>query len=122
MLHHVGIEIELPEVERAVEFWALLGFIEVEPPAAVRGSSTWLENDGTQIHLMYTGSLTVPPRGHTAIVIPSFEETVTRLGERDFEVEPRREHWGSPRAHVIGPGGHRVELMASPPRRFPETE
>jgi glyoxalase/bleomycin resistance protein/dioxygenase superfamily protein len=115
VLHHVGIEIEPREIERAVEFWTLLGFIEVEPPPALADSFTWLEKDGTQIHLMHTDSPTIPSRGHTAIVTPSFEETVIRLRERGFEVEPRREHWGSPRAGTVAPGGHRVELMATPP-------
>ena len=32
MLHHVGIEIAPADVERAVEFFALLGFEQVEPP------------------------------------------------------------------------------------------
>src|SRR5689334_16503865 len=40
MLHHVGIEIELAEVERAVEFWTLLGFAEVEPPPTL-AEFTW---------------------------------------------------------------------------------
>jgi catechol 2,3-dioxygenase-like lactoylglutathione lyase family enzyme len=116
VLHHVGIEIEPREIERAVEFWTLLGFVEVEPPAALADSFSWMEKDGTQIHLMHTDSPTVPPRGHIAVVTPSFEEAVARLREHGFEVEPRREHWGSPRAGTVAPGGHRVELMkASPP-------
>ena len=58
---------------------------------------------------------TVPARGHLAVVVPDFEATLERLRERGFEVEPGREHWGVPRARVIAPGGHRVELMAAPP-------
>lgn len=115
MLHHVGIEIEPREIERAVEFWTLLGFVEVEAPAALADSFTWLEKDSTQIHLIHTDAPSVPPRGHIAIVTPSLEETTAGLREHGFEVEPRREHWGSPRAGTTAPGGHRVELMASPP-------
>jgi catechol 2,3-dioxygenase-like lactoylglutathione lyase family enzyme len=115
MLHHVGMEIEPSEVESAIEFWQLLGFALVEPPESL-AEFTWLERDGTQVHLMPTESPTVPRRGHTAVVAPDYEQTLTALREHGFEVEARREHWGVPRAHAIAPGGHRVELMAAPPR------
>jgi hypothetical protein len=57
----------------------------------------------------------VPPRGHTAVVVADFERTFTALGEGGFEIERRHEHWDVPRAVVIAPGGHRVELMAATP-------
>jgi catechol 2,3-dioxygenase-like lactoylglutathione lyase family enzyme len=115
MLHHVGIEVAPADIERSVELWQALGFSLVEPPASLR-EFTWLERDGTQVHLMPTESPTVPPRGHTAVVVADFERTLTILGEAGFEVERRREHWGAPRARALAPGGHRVELMAAPPR------
>jgi catechol 2,3-dioxygenase-like lactoylglutathione lyase family enzyme len=115
MLHHVGIEVSPADIESSIELWELLGFRLVEPPASL-SEFTWLERDGTQIHLMPTDSPTVPPRGHTAVVVADFESTFTALGEGGFEVRRRREHWGAPRAVVIAPGGHRVELMADPPQ------
>jgi catechol 2,3-dioxygenase-like lactoylglutathione lyase family enzyme len=114
MLHHVGIEVTPAEIERSVELWQLLGFELVEPPASL-SEFTWLEREGTQVHLMPTESPTVPPRGHTAVVVADFERAFAALGERGFEIERRREHWGAPRALVIAPGGHRVELMAARP-------
>ena len=114
MLHHVGIEVQPADVERSVEFWQLLGFAEVQPPPSLR-EFTWLERSGTQVHLMPTESPTVPGRGHTAVVAADFDAAVERLRESGFEVEPRREHWGEPRALAIAPGDHRVELMAAPP-------
>jgi catechol 2,3-dioxygenase-like lactoylglutathione lyase family enzyme len=114
MLHHVGIEVAPADLERSVELWRALGFAEVEPPATL-SEFIWLERQGTQIHLMPTDKPTVPPRGHVAVIVADFESTVNSLHELGFEVERRREHWGSPRAVVIAPGGHRVELMASPP-------
>jgi catechol 2,3-dioxygenase-like lactoylglutathione lyase family enzyme len=114
MLHHVGIEVRPADVERTVELWQTLGFVLVEPPPTL-SEFTWLEREGTQVHLMPTESPTVPARGHTAIVALDFDRDVARLRERGFEVEPRRDHWGSPRALAIGPGGHRVELMAWAP-------
>jgi len=114
MLHHVGIEVAPADLERSVELWQALGFTRVEPPATL-AEFIWLEREGTQIHLMPTDSPVVPPRGHVAVVAPDFERTLAALHERGFEVERRREHWGAPRAVVLAPGGHRVELMASRP-------
>jgi catechol 2,3-dioxygenase-like lactoylglutathione lyase family enzyme len=114
MLHHVGIEVTTADVEAAVAFFELIGFERVESPETLR-KYTWLERDGTQIHLMPEKEPTVPAPGHLALVVADFEATVARLREHGFEVEPKREHWGAPRALAIAPGGHRVELMAAPP-------
>jgi hypothetical protein len=114
-LHHVGIEMRLADIDRAVEFFVLLGFEQVPPPPALARDFTWLERDGTQVHLMHVETPTVPERGHLAVVAPDFEATLARLHEHGFETRPGRAHWGKPRAHAIAPGGHRVELMAAPP-------
>jgi catechol 2,3-dioxygenase-like lactoylglutathione lyase family enzyme len=116
MLHHVGIEVAPADVEAAARFFELLGFERVEPPPAL-AEFTWLQSEGTQVHLMPTDSPTVAPRGHVAVLAPDFEATVERLGAAGFEVERRREHWGAPRAVAICPGGHRVELTEHPPAR-----
>jgi catechol 2,3-dioxygenase-like lactoylglutathione lyase family enzyme len=115
MLHHVGIEVVPADVPRAVELFTLLGFEQVEPPAALRDGFTWLEREGTQIHLMHEQRPTVPAGGHLAVVVPDFDATLARLHESGFETRPGSQHWGAPRAHAIAPGGHRVELMAAPP-------
>lgn len=114
MLHHVGIEVAPADLERSVELWRALGFKRVEPPMTL-SEFVWLEREGAQIHLMPTDEPTVPARGHVAVIASDFESAVNTLLDLGFEVERRREHWGSPRAVVIAPGGHRVELMASPP-------
>lgn len=114
MLHHVSIEVEPGVVGRAREFWALLGFEEVEPPTTL-SETTWFEREGTQIHLMHVPGPTVPGRGHPAVVVEDFEGTLARLEDSGFEAERRREHWGAARAKATAPGGHVVELMAAPP-------
>jgi catechol 2,3-dioxygenase-like lactoylglutathione lyase family enzyme len=116
MLHHVGLEVGPADLERSVGFWRALGFAIVEPPETLR-EFTWLEREGTQVHLMPSDSPTVPARGHTAVVVADFERAFGELRELGFEVERRREHWGAARALAIAPGGHRVELMARPPDR-----
>lgn len=114
MLHHVGIEVAPADIEAATGFFELLGFERVEPPETLR-EFTWLEREGTQVHLMPEEQPTVPSPGHLAVVVPDFDEAVARLRAEGFEVEPKREHWGVPRALAHAPGGHRVELMAAPP-------
>lgn len=114
MLHHVGIEVAPADVEAAVGFFELIGFTRVEPPDTL-AEYTWLEREGTQVHLMPEAEPTVPSPGHLAVVVDDFEGTVARLREHGFTVEPKREHWGEPRALALAPGGHRVELMAAPP-------
>jgi hypothetical protein len=114
VLHHVGIEVAPADAEAAASFFELIGFARVEPSATL-AEFTWLERDGTQIHLMPVGSPTVPSPGHLAVVARDFEDTVARLREAGFAVEQKHEHWGQPRALAIAPGGHRVELMAAPP-------
>jgi catechol 2,3-dioxygenase-like lactoylglutathione lyase family enzyme len=118
MLQHVGIEIAPADVDRAVEFFTLLGFEQVEPPPALAEGFTWVEREGTQIHLMHEEHPSVPPRGHLAVVVPDLNAALARLHEHGFETEAAGEHWGVPRARAVAPGGHRIELMASPPTRL----
>lgn len=106
------------DVEAAAGFFELIGFERVEPPSTLR-EYTWLEREGTQVHLMPEEVPTVPSPGHLAVIVPDFDGTVARLREHGFEVEPKRQHWGVPRALAIVPGGHRVELMAAPPPADP---
>ncbi len=115
MLQHVTLEVLTDEIECFVAFWELLGFQPVEPPPTLANKFVWVERQGTQIHLERNESPTVPPHGHAAVVVPDFEGTVERLREAGFAVTPGREHWGAPRAKVLAPGGHQVELMSFPP-------
>ena len=115
MLQHVSIEIPPDEAERTVEFWEAIGFRRVEAPGELSGYVTWLEREGTQIHLIHSEAATVPPLGHAAVVAPDFDETVARVQKAGFEVEEHRQLWGARRSFAIGPAGHRVELMEEPP-------
>ena len=117
MLQHVSIEVPPEEAERSIEFWGLVGFKEVDSPEALGSSVRWLENQGTQIHLILTEGHTAPVLGHPAVVVPDHAEAKRRLREAGFEVEDTRQLWGADRAFAIAPGGHRVELMAAPPPR-----
>ena len=115
MLQHVAIEIDPAAVEDAVGFWELLGFERVPAPEALGEGFTWVERGGTQIHLIHTEDAAVPALGHPAVVVDGFESTLERVAAAGHEVAETRRLWGARRAFAISPGGHRVELMESPP-------
>ena len=100
-----------------MRFYELVGFRRVDPPPALRDRATWVERDGTQVHLMLADEPVVPPEGHHAVVVADYERTLDALREAGFDPEPRTEHWDAPRAFVRDPAGHRVELMSAPPPR-----
>jgi len=115
MLQHVALETRREDGDAAVAFWRLLGFEPVDPPPSLRDRAAWMQRGATQIHILWADHPVTPPEGHAAVVIDDYEATLEALREAGHEVQPRREHWGAPRAFVQAPGGHRVEVMASPP-------
>jgi catechol 2,3-dioxygenase-like lactoylglutathione lyase family enzyme len=118
VIQHVAIEVREQDVEACVRFWALLGFERVEPPETLAKRSAWVQAGGTQVHLLLAENPVRPPEGHVAVVADDYDATLAALREAGFEPDPRTEHWGSPRAFVRCPAGHRVEVMAfAPPGR-----
>ena len=115
MLHHVSLEVKPGDVERSIEFFELLGFAHVAAPEPIAIFVTWLEREATQVHLIHTPEAIAPPLGHPAVVAADFDESVSRLRDAGFEVEPTDALWGEPRAFATMPGSQRVELMAAPP-------
>jgi catechol 2,3-dioxygenase-like lactoylglutathione lyase family enzyme len=115
MLQHVSIEVRPEDVEACIAAWGLLGFAPLREPEELRGYVSWVEHKGTQIHLIHTEGAVVPQLGHSAVVVDDFDATFAALEAAGHPVEEARELWGEPRAFVVIPGGHRVELMAAPP-------
>lgn len=115
-LHHVALEAAPADREGLAGFFALLGFERIDPPEGLRGRALWLEREGGQIHVLFADEAVAPPAGHAAVVAPDYEEALARLRAAGFAPQPRTPHWGAPRCFVRAPGGHRVEIMAAPPR------
>jgi catechol 2,3-dioxygenase-like lactoylglutathione lyase family enzyme len=115
LIQHVAVEVRRDAAPECVAFYELLGFVEVEPPESLRERAAWVERGGTQVHLLFADSPQTLPAGHVAVVVEAYEATLERLRAAGHSVEPRREHWGSPRAYVRDPAGNLVELMAFPP-------
>lgn len=117
MIHHIGLEIRPSDLEACITFWQLLGWDQVPRPEGVDAEhGAWLERGGFQIHLQGREQPIVPPDGHPALVDPAIDRTAERLAAAGFEVSERRQHWGARRIFTRCPAGHRVELMAAPPR------
>ena len=114
-LQHVTLELRRSEVDACVEFYGLLGFERVKPPASLGDRAAWMQAGATQIHLMWVDEPVVAPKGHVAVVAPEYDAVVGALRSAGFEVEPRAEHWGVPRTYVHDPAGHLVQVMAAPP-------
>ena len=115
MIQHVAIEVRQADVPDCVRFWALLDFEQVPAPGALADRSTWVQAGATQIHLLHADEPVIAPEGHVAVVAEDYDATLQALREAGFEPAPRREYWGSPRAFVRCPAGHRVEVMAFAP-------
>jgi catechol 2,3-dioxygenase-like lactoylglutathione lyase family enzyme len=114
MIQHVTREIAPDLLASCIAFYRLLGFDPAQQPPAIAQRAVWLQLGGTQLHLMPTAGAG-PERGHIAIVAPDYERTVRSLTAAGHAVEPRAEHWGSPRAYVRDPAGNLVELMERAP-------
>jgi hypothetical protein len=119
MLQHVSIEVPPDQIEPAVRFWGLLGFARVEAPEPIAGFVTWLDRDGTHVHLIHVQEPSVPQLAHPGVVVDDFQAAVGALRDAGFEVAPANNLWGAERAFTSMPGGHRVELMAAPPPSRP---
>ena len=77
---------------------ACSGSSVVESPEPLGGYVTWVERDGTQIHLIHTDGATVPVLGHAAVVVEDFEATSRASQTRGHEVEETARAVGRARA------------------------
>ena len=114
-IDHVTLEVRAEQLGDCAEFWKLLDFIQVPLPDEFADRNAWMYHGGTTIHLVATDEPVVPPTGHAAVVLDSYEATSARLEEAGFELRPQTEFWGAARAYTTDPAGHTVEVMAAPP-------
>ena len=116
MLQHVTLEVRPEQVEACVRFWELLGFRPMVPPPSLRSRFTWVEREGTHIHLVPVDEPAIPTEGHTAVVAAGDPEaTLADLRAAGFDPRPGSNAWDAPRWFMHDPAGHRVELMSAPP-------
>src|SRR3954467_5839044 len=97
MLQHVTLEVRQAQVRPCVAFWELLGFTELEPPPLLRDRFTWVEREGTQIHLVPLQTPSVPREGHVAVLAADYEATLARLAGAGFPLLEASNAWDAPR-------------------------
>ena len=115
LIQHVAVETRREDVAACAAFFRLLGFRDAEVPDSLRERAAWLQRGPTQVHLLFSDDPVVPPAGHLAVVVDDYDATVAALRAEGHPVEPRRQHWGSPRSYARDPAGHLVELVEFPP-------
>lgn len=116
MIQHVALEVRQDDIDACLHFWWLLGFERVAAPPPLAERSVWVQAGETQIHLLFAEAPVVSPEGHVAVVVADFAATFALLGHAGYAPAERTQYWGSPRAFVRSPGGHRVEFMAVSPQ------
>jgi hypothetical protein len=115
MLQHVTLEVRPEKVRECVAFWALLGFTEMVAPPTLRERFTWVEREGTQIHLVPLEDPLAMREGHVAVVAPDYQDVLRALAAGGFEMREGSNAWDAPRTFVREPGGHLIEVMSKPP-------
>ena len=115
MLQHASLEVAPDRVRDCVRFWELLGFTEMLAPPLLRDRFTWVEREGTQIHLIAVEDPLNMREGHVAIVAADYDATLRALLDAGFELRAGSNAWDAPRTFVRDPGGNLVEVMSKPP-------
>jgi catechol 2,3-dioxygenase-like lactoylglutathione lyase family enzyme len=120
VIQHVTRQIQRSQLSACLRFYELLGYEQADVPQGIEGRAVWLakpgaDPSGPHLHLQFADDVQVPEQGHVAFVVAPYDETLESLSAAGFEVDRRREHWGSPRAYVRDPASNLVELMARAP-------
>jgi catechol 2,3-dioxygenase-like lactoylglutathione lyase family enzyme len=115
MLQHTSLEVRPDQADACVGFWRLLGFEQMTPPPILRGHVTWVQREGTQIHLLHTDEPVAVPKGHVAVVADDYDGALAALRANGFDPYPGSNAWDAPRSFVRDPAGHLVEVMSAPP-------
>jgi catechol 2,3-dioxygenase-like lactoylglutathione lyase family enzyme len=114
MLQHVSVEVHPDQLAACVAFWERLGFERIDPPPLLQ-RFTWVQREGTQIHMIPTEEPNLTVMGHAAVVVDDYDATLDGLREAGFELREGENAWDAQRYFVRDPAGNLVELMERPP-------
>lgn len=115
MIDHINFRMPERVARECLAFYELLGFTNVYPPESLRKRAIWLAHGPTMIHLQFAEEVGDSGPGHLGIIVPKYAATIGMLSAAGVNIEPRAEHWGSPRCYVSDPAGNRLELMECSP-------
>jgi len=112
-LDHVQVAIPIGGEARAREFYSgILGFSEVEKPAAMAGrNSIWFVAGPVNLHLGIEPDFHPAKRAHPALVVADLDEILAACERAGLATKPDTPFSGYRRVHVFDPFGNRLELM-----------
>jgi catechol 2,3-dioxygenase-like lactoylglutathione lyase family enzyme len=112
-LDHVQVAIPVGGEARARQFYGgILGFSEIEKPAAMAGrSSIWFAAGPVNLHLGIEPDFHPARRAHPAFVVADLDEILAACERAGLTTKPDSSVNGYRRFHVFDPFGNRLELM-----------
>jgi catechol 2,3-dioxygenase-like lactoylglutathione lyase family enzyme len=112
-LDHVQVAIPVGGENRAREFYSgILGFTEVEKPAAMAGrNSIWFAAGPVNLHLGIEPEFHPAKRAHPAFLVDTLDDILAACQSAGFSTKPDSSFNGLRRVHVFDPFGNRLELM-----------
>jgi catechol 2,3-dioxygenase-like lactoylglutathione lyase family enzyme len=112
-LDHVQVAIPIGSETRAQEFYSgILGFTEIEKPAAMAGrNSIWFVAGTVNLHLGIEADFHPAKRAHPALVVEGLDEILAACERAGLPTKPDTSVNGFRRVHVFDPFGNRLELM-----------
>jgi len=112
-LDHILIAIPVGAEESARRFYRdLLGFIELEKPAALGGrGGLWLRAGDFVLHLGTEQNFVAPKRAHPGLLVDDHNALMKTLSEAGVELVFDVPLPGYDRVHIRDPFGNRLELL-----------
>jgi catechol 2,3-dioxygenase-like lactoylglutathione lyase family enzyme len=112
-LDHVQVAIPAGGENRAREFYTgILGFTEIEKPAAMAGrNSIWFAAGAVNLHLGVEPEFHAAKRAHPAFIVDDLDGILAACERAGLTTKPDTSFNGFRRVHVLGPFGNRLELM-----------
>ena len=112
-LDHVQIAIPPLSEDRARGFYVgVLGFTEVELPAALEGrKSIWFASGPINLHVGVETDFVPAKKAHPAFVVEGLDEITANCLKANLQTRPDVPLNGFRRVHIFDPFGNRIELM-----------
>ena len=112
-LDHVQIAYPPDRDDDARRFYGdVLGFTEVEKPAAMRvRGGMWFQAGPVGIHLGVEPGFQPSAKAHPALVVDDLDALVARVTAAGCPWKPSDELPGVRRGHITDPFGNRIELI-----------
>ena len=112
-LHHIQIAMPKGQEEAARRFYSgILGLVEVEKPAVLRGrGGLWFESGSVKVHLGVDDPFVPAKKAHPGFRVGSLETVTAHLEKRDVAFQTDIDLPDIRRIYVNDPFGNRIELL-----------